>query len=100
MPDTGPSGRRMLEPASGAWSSPVMLVWKKDQSWRFFLTTKNLMPLGCKMRAYLLPCIDESLETVVGSRYFTTLDLTCGYWEVPLDADAQEKSTFATRSDL
>ena len=35
-----------------------------------------------------------------GSQYFSTLDLLSGYWQVPLDTDAQEKSAFITRSGL
>ena len=48
--------------------------------------------------AYPLRRIDESLGAFTGSKYFSTLDLTSGYWQVPLDADAQEKSAFTTRS--
>ena len=50
--------------------------------------------------AYPLPRIDESLDSVAGSRYFSTLDFTSGYWQVSLNADAQKKSTFATQSGL
>ena len=49
---------------------------------------------------YLLPRIDESLDALAGSKYFSTLDLTSGYWQVPLDADALEKSAFPTHSGL
>ena len=87
----------MIEPASGAWSSPVVLVKKKDQSFCVDYRKLNAVTL---QDAYPLPRIDESLDALVGSRYFSTLDLTSGYWQVPLDADAQEKSTFATRSGL
>ena len=52
------------------------------------------------MRAYPLPRIDQSLDALAGSKYFSTLDLTSGYWQVPLDADAQEKPAFTTRSGL
>lgn len=47
-----------------------------------------------------LPRIDESLEALAGSKYFSTLDLLSGYWQVPLSKDAQEKSTFITRDGL
>ena len=45
-----------------------------------------------------LPRIDDSLDALSGSKFFSTLDLVSGYWQIPLDEDAQEKSAFATRS--
>ena len=91
--------RGMIEPANGAWSSPVVLVRKKDQSWRFCVDYRKLNAVTLQ-DAYPLPRIDESLDALAGSKYFSTLDLTSGYWQVPLDADAQEKSAFTTRSGL
>ena len=68
----------MIEPTQGAWSSPVVLVQKKDQSWRFYLDYRNLnttmMP-----DAYPLPQIDESLDALASSKYFSTLYLVSGY---------------------
>ena len=49
--------------------------------------------------AYPLPRIDESLEALAGSKYFSTLDLMSGYWQVPLDEDAKDKSAFCVRGD-
>ena len=89
----------MIEPASGAWSSHVVLVKKKDQSWRFCVDYRKLNAVTLQ-DAYPLPRIDASLDALAGSRYFSILDLTSGYWQVPLEADAQEKSSFATRSGL
>jgi len=50
--------------------------------------------------AYPLPRIDESLDALAGSKYFTTLDLLSGYWQVPLSPDAQENAAFITRDGL
>jgi len=47
-----------------------------------------------------LPRIDDSLDALAGSKVFSTLDLISGYWQLPLDDDAQEKSTFVTRNGL
>ena len=41
-----------------------------------------------------------SLDALAGSRYFSTLDLVSGYWQVPLSKEAQEKTAFVTRSGL
>ena len=53
-----------------------------------------------QQNAYSLPRIDDSLNALSGCKFFSTLDLISGYWQVPLDGDAQEKSGFATRSGL
>ena len=54
-----------------------MLVRKKDQSWRFCVDYRKLNAVTLQ-DAYPLPRIDESLDALVGSRYFSTLDLTMG----------------------
>ena len=77
----------------------MALVKKKDQSWCFCVDYKKLNAVTLQ-NAYPLPRIDESLDALTGSRYFSSLDMTSGYWQVPLDADAQKKSTFTTHSGL
>ena len=74
-----------------------MVLVLKDQSWRFCANCRNAIML---QDAYPLPRIDESLDALAGSCYFSTLDLTSGYWQVSHGTDAQEKSTFTTRSDF
>ena len=89
----------LIEPASGAWSSPVVLVRKKDGTWRFCVDYRKLNAVT-QYDAYPLPRIDESLDALSGSHYFSTLDLVSGYWQVPLSEDAKEKSAFTTRYGL
>jgi len=91
--------RGLIEPAYGAWSSPVVLVKKKDGKWRFCVDYRKLNEATVQ-DAYPLPRIDESLDALAGSKVFSTLDLVSGYWQVPLSEEAQEKSAFATRSGL
>ncbi|XP_022097592.1 uncharacterized protein LOC110983035, partial [Acanthaster planci] len=50
--------------------------------------------------AFPIPRIDESLDTLAGSRWFSTLDLASGYWQVELDDEAREKSAFVVRGGL
>jgi len=91
--------RGLIEPAHSAWSSPVVLVRKKDGSWRFSVDYRKLNSVTIQ-DTYPLPRIDESLDALAGSKYFSTLDLLSGYWQVPLSPDAQEKAAFITRDGL
>ena len=50
------------------------------------------------MDVFPLPRIDNSLDSLAHSKYFTTLDLAAGYWQVPMDAESQEKTAFVTHS--
>jgi len=50
--------------------------------------------------AYPLPRINKSLDALAGNKYFSTLDLLSGYWQVPLSPDAQKKAAFITRDGL
>ena len=82
--------KKLVVPGDGAWSSPVVLVRKKDQSWRPCVDYRQLNAVTRK-DAYPLLRIDDCLDALAGSVFFSTLDLLSGYWQVPLDQDAQER---------
>jgi len=91
--------RGLIKPAHSVWSSPVVLVRKKDGSWRFCVDYRKLNSMTIQ-DAYPLPRIDESLDALAGSKYFSTLDLLGGYWQIPLSPEAQEKTAFITQDGL
>jgi len=91
--------RGLIEPAHSAWSLPVVLVWKKDSSWRFCVDYRKLNSVTIQ-DAYPLPCIDKSLDALAGSKYISALDLLSSYWQVPLSSDVQDKVAFITRNGL
>ena len=50
--------------------------------------------------AYALPRIDDTLDALAGSKWFSTLDLASGYWQVGMHPDDREKTAFCTADGL
>ena len=89
----------LITRSNSPWSSPIVLVGKKDGTKRLCVDYRQLNLVTTK-DAYPLPRIDESLDALGGARWFSTLDLASGYWQVGLDDDAARKSAFSTTSGL
>ena len=89
----------VIEPGQSPWASPVVLVRKKDGSLRFCVDYRKLNNVT-KFDAYPLPRVDETLDTLAGAQWFSTLDLISGYWQVGLTPEAKVKSAFCVRSGL
>lgn len=62
---------RVVVPSDSEWSSPVVLVRKKDQSWRLCVDHRKLNDLT-KIPSFPLPRIDEIFDQVGGNKYFCT----------------------------
>ncbi|XP_062599620.1 uncharacterized protein LOC134261188 [Saccostrea cucullata] len=91
--------RGVIEPSNSPWSAPIVLAKKKDGTFRFCIDYRKLN--SCTIKdAYPLPRIDESLDQLSGSSWFSTLDLCSGYWKVEMEPDDKQKTAFATRRGL
>jgi dUTPase len=89
----------IARPSNSPWAAPVVMVRKKDGSYRMCVDYRSLNDKTIK-DAYPLPKIQEVLDTLSGSRLYSTLDLASGYWQVDLTERAREKSAFCTRNGL
>ena len=69
----------------------MVLAREKDGAWRFCVDYRKLNSVT-QRDIYPIPRIDDSLDALGGSQWFTTLDFLTGYWQVELSDDAREKS--------
>ena len=89
----------IIEPSTGPWSSPIVMVKKRDGSMRFCIDFRKVNDLT-KKDAHPLPRIDDTLDTLGEAQWFLTLDLASGYWQVEMDPADREKTAFATPDGL
>ena len=83
-----------IRESQSPFSSNVVLVRKKDKSLRFCIDFRKLNNRTVK-DAYSLPRIEETIDTLAGSKYFSKLDLRSGYWQVGTKEADKHKTAFS-----
>jgi len=84
---------KIIEPSSAPYSSLIVMVIKPDKSPRFCTDVRQLNQLTV-FGAEPLPNIESMLIKFAGSVYFLDLDLSKGYWQVPLDVKSKDFTSF------
>lgn len=83
----------VVEPCDSAWSSPVILVPKKDGKMRFCLDSRKLNSVTRK-DAYSLPYISEILDNLKDAKYLSSIDLYKSFWQIPIRKQDRQKTAF------
>ncbi|EYC11418.1 hypothetical protein Y032_0050g1903 [Ancylostoma ceylanicum] len=91
--------RAIIEKSSSEWAFPIVLVEKKDGSIRLCVDYRELIK-RIKLDSYPIPTIEAILQNMAGKRFFSTLDMCSGYWQIPLEESSREKSSFTTPEGL
>ncbi|KAL3887802.1 hypothetical protein ACJMK2_000195 [Sinanodonta woodiana] len=85
----------IIEPSTSPWQSPVVLVKKKSGEYRFAVDYRKLNKIT-KPEVFPIPRFDDMMDSIGQSSavYFSVLDMFSGFWQIKLDPETREKSTF------
>ena len=89
--------RGAIRPSQLPWCNAVMLVWKKDGTLRFCIDFRHLNACT-KKDSYLIPKCPETMESLVGAHYFSTMDLKSSFWQVKVSEDSRQYTAFTVDS--
>ena len=87
---------KFIQPSKSPFGAPVLFVRKKDGSIRMCVDYRALNKITIKNK-YPLPRIEELFDRLLGSKYFTKIDLRSGYHQVRIHPDDVPKTAFRTR---
>lgn len=89
----------VVRPSTSDFASPVLLVRKKDGTWRFCVDYRHLNAITLKHK-HPMPVVDELLDEISGAKWFTKLDFSAGYHQIRMASGDEYKTAFKTHQGL
>ncbi|MEW8546122.1 MAG: reverse transcriptase domain-containing protein [Candidatus Thiodiazotropha sp.] len=91
----------IIEPSSSIWNSPVVLVRKKNNTFRFAVDYRKLNKITLSI-SHPLPRLECVFDTIgqADAKIFSTLDLASGFWQIPMDPETRHKAAFITHNGV
>ena len=83
----------VIVPSKSPYNIPIVMIPKKDGTNRMYIDYRKLNGITTK-DAYPLPRIGQTIDALQGARYFWSLDLARGYWQVPVAEEDVHKTAF------
>jgi hypothetical protein len=88
----------LIQPSDSPFSSPVLLVKKKDHTFRFCVDYRLLNAITSKVQFPFLSLMNF-LDELKNASWFSTLALCSGFHQIPMHPDDCYKTAFQTHSD-
>ena len=87
----------LIRPSTSDFGAPILLVKKKDGSFRIYIEYRRLNAIT-KKDSFPLPLIEDLVDKLQGAKIFSKIDLKSGFHQVKMDPDIIDRTTFVTPS--
>ena len=88
-----------IESSKSPWSSPVLLVPKKDGGWRMCVDYRKVNAVTKKV-SYPIPRTEDTFDYLLQAKWFSKMDAASGFWQVPMEHASKEKTAMITPDGL
>ena len=88
-----------IESSTSPWSSPVLLVPKKDGGWRMCVDYRKVNAVT-KKTSYPIPRTEDTFDYLLQAQWFSKMDAASGFWQVPMEQASKEKTAMITPDGL